>query len=79
MKTAIATVLSLGFLTSVALACPHMEEQQKQADKNAKGDATKQAQAKPAPKTPAPAPAPKPAAPKASETAPKADGKVSSR
>ena len=72
MKTALATVLSLGFLTSVALACPHMEEQQKQAEKkDAKGDANKQAQAKPAPKTPAPAPAPKPATPKTSESAPK--------
>lgn len=79
MKTALATVLSLGFLTSVALACPHMEEQQKQAEKKDAKDNTKQAQAKPAPKTPAPAPAPKPATPKASESAPKTDGKVSSR
>ncbi|MBL8623043.1 MAG: hypothetical protein JNK64_17135 [Myxococcales bacterium] len=71
MKTVIATALSLGFLTSVALACPHMEEQKQTEKKDAKGDANKQAQAKPAPKTPAPAPAPKPATPKTSESAPK--------
>ncbi|MBK7073988.1 MAG: hypothetical protein IPH44_16965 [Myxococcales bacterium] len=72
MKTVIATALSLAFLTSAALACPHMEEQKQTEKKDSKGDTTKQAQAKPAPKTPAPAPAPtKPAAPKTSETAPK--------
>ncbi len=79
MKTLFAAVLSLGFLTSVAVACPHAEEQKQADKKDAKGDTTKQAQAKPAPKTPAPAPAPKPAAPKTSESAPKTDGKVSSR
>jgi hypothetical protein len=71
MKTVLATALSLGFFTSVALACPHEEQPSQPVKKDAKSDTTKQAQAKPAPKTPAPAPAPKPAAPKTSETAPK--------
>ena len=71
MKTLLASIVSLGFLTSIAVACPHMEEQTKQAEKkDTKGD-TKSAQAKPAPAPapkPAPAPAPKPApAPPASK------------
>ena len=33
MKTLLASIVSLGFLTSIAVACPHMEEQTKQAEK----------------------------------------------
>ena len=72
MKTILASIVALGFMTSVAVACPH-EEQTKQAEKKAD---TKQAQApKAAPKAPT-APAKAPAKP---SEAPKTDGKVSQR
>jgi hypothetical protein len=72
MKTILAAIVSLGFVTSVAVACPH--EENAKVEKKENKDA-KQAEApKPAPKAPAPAPAPKPA------EQPKADsGKVSQK
>lgn len=72
MKTILAAIVSLGFVTSVAIACPHEENAkvEKKENKDAK-------QAEAAPKAPTPAPAPKAPAPKEQ---PKADsGKVSQK
>ncbi|MBK9031865.1 MAG: hypothetical protein IPL61_11155 [Myxococcales bacterium] len=74
MKTILASIVALGFMTSAALACPGMEGHTKQAEKKDDTKDTKQAQA---PKAEPKAPAPK--APTKPSEAPKTDGKVSQR
>lgn len=75
MKTVLASIVALGFLSSAALACPHEDAQKQTEKKDTKGDSTKQAQAPKAtpkaPATPAPAPAPAPKAPVKPAEAPK--------
>ncbi|MEZ4401899.1 MAG: hypothetical protein R3B06_17855 [Kofleriaceae bacterium] len=76
MKTLVAAILTLGFATTAAVACPMHDEQAKQAEKKDTKD-TKQAQAPKADAKPAPKAEPKPApAPKAPS---EKTGKVSSR
>ena len=70
MKTVLASIVALGFLSSAALACPH-EDAQKQTEKKDTKDSTKQAQApKAAPKAPTAPAAPATPAPKAPVKAP---------